>query len=106
MSLVVMSTKTKPTSLPFSLRTDGGPVLYLISAKSEIGTCAPVGVGTSTRLSASISSRKSLAALDGGRDVFATDGALNDVVHITDSEAVARGGFAVHNKIKEIAADG
>src|SRR6266849_5248595 len=36
MSLVVMSTKTKPTSLPFSLRTDGGPVLYLMSAKSEI----------------------------------------------------------------------
>src|SRR5207302_1544775 len=47
MSLVVMSTKTKPTSLPFSLRTDGGPVLYLISAKSEkitahraLGECA------------------------------------------------------------------
>src|SRR5216110_864226 len=61
MSLVVISTKTNPTSLPFSLRTEGGPVLYWISASIEIGTCAPVGVGTSTRVSASWSSRKSRA---------------------------------------------
>src|SRR5438067_1131700 len=50
MSLVVTSTKTNPTSLPFSLRTDGGPVLYPMSVSSEIGTCAPVGAGTSTCL--------------------------------------------------------
>src|SRR5207302_1381626 len=36
MSLVAGSTRTKPTSCPFSLRMLGGPVRYLISATIEI----------------------------------------------------------------------
>ena len=57
----MMSTKTNPTSCAFSLRIEGGPVLLLISASIDMGTCAPVGVGTSTRLRESRSSRKSRA---------------------------------------------
>ena len=87
--------KTKPTSLPFSLATDGGPVLITnIGQRARSGTCAPVGVGTSTRLSASRSCAKiaritrvdriTLSAFDSGRDVFAADGRLDDVVYIAN----------------------
>ena len=50
--------------------------------------------------------RITLAAFHGGCDVFAADGRLDDVIHIADFEAVARGGFAVDSEIEKITADG
>ena len=47
---VMMSTKTNPTSCAFSSRIESGPVLLLISASIDMGSCSPVGVGTSPRL--------------------------------------------------------
>ena len=53
--------KDESDKLRVFLRIEGGPVLLLISASIDMGTCAPVGVGTSTRLRESRSSRKSRA---------------------------------------------
>src|SRR5205807_4897066 len=50
--------------------------------------------------------RITFAAFHRGRNVFAADGALDDVVHVTDFQSVARSGFAVHIEVEEIAADG
>src|SRR2546430_908585 len=50
--------------------------------------------------------RVTLAPLNGGRDILAADGRLNNIVHIADFQAVARGRFAVDGEVEEIAAHG
>src|SRR5262249_35118830 len=45
-----------------------------------------------------------LTALDRGRDVFAGDGRLDNVVYVADLQPVARGHFAINYKIQEIPA--
>ena len=50
--------------------------------------------------------RVALAAFDGRGDGLSADGGLDDVVHIADAQAVARGRFAVHVEVEEVAAGG
>ena len=79
-----------------------------------MGTWAPEGVGTRTRLRALMSWRKSrrvtgvdgvtLAALDCSRDGLAADGHLDHVIYVANGKAVARGGFAIDGEIEEITA--
>src|SRR5439155_8236165 len=50
--------------------------------------------------------RIAFTAFHRGGDVLAADGALNDIVHITDLQSVARGGFAINSEIKKVTANG
>ena len=85
-----------------------------MSASIEMGTCAPVGVGDEHALEgvevfAEIAGvahvdRITLAPFDGRSDGLAADGGFDDVVHVADAQAVARGGFAIHVEVEEIAA--
>ena len=50
--------------------------------------------------------RVTLAAFDGRGDGLAADGRFDDVVHVADAQAVARGGFAVHVEVEEVSAGG
>src|SRR5439155_13713087 len=49
--------------------------------------------------------RITFSAFHSRGDVFATDGGFDDVVDVADFKAVARGRFAVHIEVEEIAAD-
>ena len=86
-----------------------------MSASIEIGTCAPSAASghehalERVEVFAKIAGiadidRIALAAFDRGGDGLAADGGFDDVVHVADAQAVARGGFAIDVKIEEITA--
>ena len=82
-----------------------------MSANKEIGTWAPVGVGTRTRKLIEVApeiagvahtDRIAFTTFHGPCDGVSSDGALNDLIYILDLKTVSSRRLSVHTEIQEI----
>src|SRR6516225_7571657 len=82
-----------------------------MSANKEIGTWAPVGVGTRTRKLIEVApeiagvahtDRIAFTTFHGHCDRVPSDGALDDLIHILDLKTVSGRGLSVHGEVQKI----